>query len=673
MTKRISPNPIVEVLFAALLVAMLVAHAWTWTQREQGAQRLAFGQERLTPPLLFSDPDSYTWLTLAKATVVSGVWRQNWTDSDNPPDGRPTHWNSLLVWLLVAAGWLRQLVTREPLVDAIDFAAWAVNPFLQIATCAVLYVSLRKVLGAVATWITLVLIVLLPSMAFNFAPGRPDHQSLAILAMAGTWAPLIRLCFEGASSAGTVAGVKGKSRWHGASWVVCSAVSGAFGLWFGASVQVTVFALVGEGIVLAILLWPTERTASIPMRPDALCLLWGAVGFGVTCLLYLVQYAPNDLGMQLEVIHPFYGLSWLGSAGLMAVLLRWGMGCPVFTKQTLGLLIASLSLALVLPLAFWFGSSSWHVLHDPLVRRFQTSTFEGRTFVAMSGEGWYIALLTEFGVLFLMPLLAVLVLRRAFKLPSGVWAAAFSAQAVALGYGIFFLSQIRWINHFTFSLVVSAALVWVAVSRGLEGVEKRVFQGIWIGIIGLALLAGAAAITSDAVAAAKVDLFATRPLRSAIPVKKMVQLLRERHPEGELRVIIDPGYGPATYHFGKVRSLGSLFWQNAGGLRDHMAFLMDETPDAEVARRIARERQLDYVLFNPTPVIRDFHQYVGLGADGFRGERRFFMDRLKDGFGLPEWIERDWALDFESAGISQEWMEDPTARMFIYRIAKDKL
>lgn len=615
---------------------------------------------------VFSDPDVYTWLTYAKQMVATGEWRINFTHGDNPPQGRETHWNSLLTWLLVAGGWLRALFTGESMAAALENAAFWVNAFLFFVACSLYYVVMRRLTGPLLTWVGLFLMATMAPIAWTFHPGRPDHQTLYYIAALGTIGGLLRggLGWVWAPGSADAKWRLPKSQEAG-RWFFVSAIFGAAGLWFGASVQITVLGFAGLSVLVLVVFTERDEYHAPGVQYEAnLWSRWGFVGALATCAFFLLQYFPLDMRMRLESIHPFHALSWAGGGWAMALLCRARIepGFRLFRSPWFAL---SILLLLVWPVAMRFGPSEWHILRDEVVVRFQTRTMEGMPLPMAYGKEWMRTLFDDVGVMPLL-LLFVPIIARSVNVSRPLWTSLMFLWVAATGYFVMTYWQGRWIMHWALVSTILAPVLLAAVPLVTSGWRKGLALGVlWITVLGTIGWTGWRLGNELMLQTFKNALIPS--FTESIYIKRLGGLLRAREGGRELHVIMEPTSAPALFYFHGIKSVGSLFWQNAEGLRDHRDLLV--AIDRNQALEIVRRRRIDYVIVWENTVSSTFPLYLKYGESLLQAHGDFLVYSLVDGGPyLPDWLEQDYDLNFRSGDSFAVPLPNPVPQMRIYRV-----
>src|ERR1039457_6166868 len=102
--------------------------------------------------------------------LETGQWRIRYTYVDNVPYGREVHWSQSVSWMLVAFGYVRHLLTGEPMYDAIEGASIWVNPFLLVVFAIGFSWLISRRMGVVAGAIFMLTFVTLPDIDWAFYP-----------------------------------------------------------------------------------------------------------------------------------------------------------------------------------------------------------------------------------------------------------------------------------------------------------------------------------------------------------------------------------------------------------------------------------------------------------------------------------------------------------------------
>ncbi len=618
---------------------------------------------------VYLEHDSYTWLTYAKEMLQTGAWRINYTFSDNPPFGREAHWSSLLCWILVAAGWLRRMATGEPIFTALENAAFFINLSQLLLAMVVWYALMRKLLGRGFTLVGLFLLALLPSIAWAFHPGRPDHQTLHFLAALGSVGLLI--CgglgwTRSTMNSGQDSFLEVPEKKRALACFRLAGVMGALGIWVGATVQLTVLFFAGCSVVGLIFFVSQKEIEEAGKRGlsymSEVWWIWGKWGAAFTILFYLLQYFPFDMRMRLETIHPLYAVSWAGAGWLLMRCCQWRISGSRWLLRDWRLWLA-LGAFLAWPVASQFGPSEWHILRDQLVVRFQTHTTEGRSFPLLMGRDWLSAGFQEVGLLPLF-LLAMPLFAGNSKYNRHEWMVLFFVWITGTGYFILAYWQVRWLSFAGLAFVILIPVFLKSLSRLYRGMELYVAWAVF----GLVLVAsGGLFLWNSQLALSRTvrDIMLHPTIPDMISTKRLARSLRAGMPDEEIRVIADPGAAPALYYFNGIKSVGSLFWQNSGGLRDTRDFFI-ATNDYE-AEVIATARGVSYILVGSKSDDVMFQLYLKYGKSFNQAQGDFLIVRLIDGVRTPAWAKEDFVLSAKVSAPFKMRIPGPVPRLSVYR------
>ena len=285
------------------LAGLALTHAWKTHQlliTASQTQRSGHGDATPFALLNFDDAlDGKTWVRLTTDWVESpGAWRLRYTMDDNAPNGREVRWSSGWSWWLAGLGALNHLFTGQPWPRAIENASiWAGLPWLLLGVVLFSWWIGRR-LGWGAAALAALALFGHPGVYEGFWPGNPDHHGVLVFAV---FASLLGVLLAGAGfwradgGDGLFPGKVSQAR----RAMIASALFGALGMWE----SVAAVALPLATVVLAALastMWFGRRLCveGFTFAPG-LWRLWGRVGAVASLFLYLVEYAPDRLGMHL--------------------------------------------------------------------------------------------------------------------------------------------------------------------------------------------------------------------------------------------------------------------------------------------------------------------------------------------------------------------------------------
>ncbi len=659
-------------------------HACRMTPQNVVGRGACAGLEKTQPPAMF-DPDSQVWINLTQRQVHDGTVRPHDFPYDNAPYGRERHWSSSFSWWMLLLAGVTHWMGGGPMDTAIpQSAAWA-NPVLFVLFLGALTPVLRKRLDAWSTGIFLVTLTALWGVEWDFSYGRPDHHGLHLMAFLGLvlgallgglgWTRVGPASPEEAETFLVRLGTWRQAR----RWFTASGVCGGLGLWIGSTQQVVCIAVLGIGALVAVLLFGErgQQANGVRFAPE-LWLRWSRAGALTSLAFYVIEYFPSHLGMRLEVNHPLIALGWLGAGELLttAMLARtdWPnvrrRGREIVLRGVLALLAASL-----FPLAIVCGPKAWFCATDLTILRATKVISEGRPWIDPPSvakaihEFWnYTGLLT-----LALPLAALVLLRHRRQLPAWRQAGVLVGVVLVTAFLGWTLLQNRWMGFLETSLAMLALVVAPCVP-----LPRRLAAGPG-GAMALPLVLLALTVPGWAgYGLLQMRTFAEDPRVHAratlgdMMVGKEVawnlKLAADTRTEKTrpARVMAAPGPSPVLHYYGGVDTVASFYWENLAGCHAAIDFYSDEGND-DTARRIARERGVDFVVVTATPAFVLELQWLHLGRVDVKAVRRTLAFRLAnptEGSVVPDWLEAVPLLDAPMASAQG-------AR--IYRVVKERL
>lgn len=163
----------------------------------------------------------------------------------------------------------------------------------------------------------------------------------------------------------------------------------------------------------------------------------------------------------------------------------------------------------------------------------------------------------------------------------------------AAGFFVFSIYQRRWIAYESLTLAILAAVALAATARISNGMIRNCLAttGLLVCLLPIACFGWDATVT-------RLDEANVRRPTSAVAyttwVKRMARILRNAKPNEQINVLCPPDFAPDIHYFGDLRSVASLFWQNAEGLRFYCDFF--SATDSHSALQMARSRSIDFVI-----------------------------------------------------------------------------
>jgi hypothetical protein len=546
--------------------------------------------------------DAQMWVRYAIAADASGQARVRYTRDDNAPAGREVHWASPLIWILRAAGnltdieqavrWLNGLLL---LVLIVLFSSWA-----------------GRWAGAGAGVLVAAAMIGHNRFYASFAPANIDHHGLLTACVLGLNLGLI---FMGAgwwkpNLGGAFATLLPSDTNRARRAAVASALCGAAGVWISAASMLPAIAIAGiAGLIVT--LWGGETAQRDGARFEpGVWQLWGRVGAVASVVFYLVEYAPSHLGLRLEVNHPLHALAWWGGAEIVALVGLWKLdrSRPVRRRIAWRLILPVLAV-LAVPFVIFKGGERVFLLGDPFIADLRHFVLEGKSLPSVARTfGLGVVAYHLASCLLLIPAIAIGWRAR------GEGATLFGvATVVALAFIGLGFWEIRW-------WFVGSATQIVLLLVIIAGVRAR-----WSWVLAVCALVflpatfQRIAATRNTVRGGVVDQRdALQPL-----YRDIAATLRRTQPAGDLTLLASPNASMGIGYYGNFKTIGTLFWENAPGLKAAAALFSARTDDEAAA--MVRARGITHVaMVTSASFLTEYFQLLHPGAD---------VDGLKSTFG----------------------------------------
>lgn len=589
--------------------------------------------------------DGKWWVIHTENMLRHGGLRVRHSPHDNAPEGREVHWSSGLMWFLAVVAGVMHWWTGQPVLDAVATAAFYSGPLLLVLLSGAYGLIVKLRYGWAVATLGLLLFATTPPVFEFFRAGTCDHHGLV------AWFGMVSVFCFAAAGAGFVSPPRSKRSspnrrqgdlschapaWTSARpWVVASGVAGGAGLWVSAATQIPVLA--GLTIAGFIAAWFGRRSGD-PVAVPRFWRTWGLAGGLTSLFFYLVEYFPGHLGWRLEVNHPLYALAWFGGALTVGRLVSAMTGGSLVRAGWADRAQAVLCLALALLPAFfirldpdrffWVADRFLLALHNEHIGEFQP-------FIeAIQGEAMGIILTLSLMLpLFCLVALCLLLGRGGV---TRAWVAPLLAGLIPtllmLGLG---LVQSRW-------MVIGLGLcsVFATILLACLQASWSAWPRWWRPVLGGALLL--ALLPLPVFTALKIRLELARPgdipkdLLPNVIARDVCQRILRADPARKPVILSGPTTSTDIAFYGGIPVLGTLYWENAPGLK--AAARIFSAPDADVALRELTDRGVTHILlFSWDEFSADYAGLWGL-ADGSVDEKNLFAARLLDGSEMPQWI-----------------------------------
>lgn len=599
----------------------------------QGLRGAAEAGTPLRQVLPARNADAQMWVRHVLAGIESGESRVRFTSLDNAPVGREVHWSSGFGWLLRGAALLQESLGGSaaggPALERV--LLWFNAPLFFVMIVVWSGWTARRA----GTWAgVLMACALVGHQRFQepFAATDVDHHGLvnaAILGLVlgaafmgfGWWRP------AAARDSSLLPGTSRRAR----RAALVSALSGAAALWLNAASALPAIALVGVG-GLAAACWRGRKAQAAGLRFDPdVWRFWGRTGAIASAACYVVEYAPTHLGWRLEVNHPLYAVAWWGGAELVALLAAaWTAGGP-HTGRTrpdwrrLSLALGAIAAPLV---AIVMSGTATFLPGDPFVAELRHFVAESRSLPSMATRYGISAVGYDLlGALIVIPAAWLLWRRRDDpRLVLG---------ALTVTTGLFLIlafSVVRW--WVVASALQITLLIWL-VSAVSESRRRRLAVSLAVAAL-LFVFPAMTRVGRDHGANKRKSADAGDLLQPLY--RDLAATLRVTQPEGAIILLSSPNASAGISYFGRFQSIGTLYWENAPGLRAAAGMLCAES-DEEARRMIGTRRVSHLVMLSAATFVEEY--FALLHPSRPRDEaKRTFGFRLADKLdAVPRWLQ----------------------------------
>jgi hypothetical protein len=565
---------------------------------------------------------SYHWIVQTQQMFSAREWRVRHVDYDNAPFGRAVESPSPYRWWLGLVAWGDHMVSGRPLGLSVERAALFADPLLHILLLAAGTVFVAWHAGRFAAALFSAAFAALYPFAAWFVPGAPDDGGLALAGVVCSLLPLL-------AGVRALESVGGATAVRSRRWFFCAGVMGGFGLWFSAASQVPVIVGVALGGLLAV--WAEwGRAPELPVEPPATppWRAWAVGGATTVLAACLIDYFPDYLGTwQLQVIHPLYGLAWLGLGALVAQAAAWGQRGKLSVSWG-GIVVSVLAVAAVtaLPVVMWKTKNEGFLARS--VSSYRLMKLPGGP-VDKNLWGWMLRSgITRELWITALPLLLVLpagwmIFRRSISpRRRAVVAIALGPVLVATGFAGWHLSG--W------SLLDGAVVVLlVACVGGSEATPGwRTGRWAWSGSLAAVVGLGLAQVLGSGPMDVKGGL--SMPELTGLIERDLARWLAKHAGPGGALVLAPPNQTTTLYYYGGLRGLGTPVRENQDGVWAAIRMLSASTPDE--AKELIDRRGVTHIVIPSWDPFLDEYARIGMGQ--LEGT---FLSRLHF-WRLPPWL-----------------------------------
>ncbi len=525
--------------------------------------------------------DSYHWITQTQQMLATGEWRLRHVDYDNAPFGRPVHFASPYRWWLGAIAWIDHQLTGRPLGLSVERAALLADPLLHALLLIIATIVIARVFGSPAAAALAVGLAGLFPLAGGFLPGVPDDHTLVVVCAIASVLPLV---------IGLRYAALGDARASRRAFFV-GGVAGGFGLWVSVSGHWPILVGTIAGALFAA--WvsrPSSQnpTALLPIPPWRAWAIGGALS---VLAAHLIEYFPHHLGSwRLEIIHPLFGLAWLGAGELLVRLVRW-IQQRRFDTSPRDLAIVALAVLAVasVPLVPLLKSGTEYPAADPLVSRL-TNLLDGAfaenfaTWLTREGLSTPATALLASVLLFFAG--TALTLARStdlrFRLPL-----AFAIGPISLAFAFSF-ARLWWWNIFGATLLALLAVVTAALHAAAKPVRRLSWWTALLVALGLSLAPLLPRRVQD-----QNHVLTLMEVEGLIE-RDLAHWLAQRRPPDEIVVLAPPAVTTTLSFYGGFRGLATFRWENKDGMAAAGRIVSAYSPDEALA--LVEQRGVTHII-----------------------------------------------------------------------------
>jgi hypothetical protein len=359
--------------------------------------------------------------------------------------------------------------------------------------------------------------------------------------------------------------------------------------------------------------------------------LWGRVGAGASFAFYLVEYFPNHLGFRLEPNHPFYSLAWLGAGELIAQGgARWlGPREKRWAKRSY-LLWPVLAMCVV-PATLFIGGVKVFAVFDPFLatlHRNYINEFMPVWRGIRSVGTWSLYQTFVVGSLPLLAAIATLRYRRHDNVILVWFVGLVTVALTAMAWG-----QRRWLVNATGA---SMLLLFVVLAIWTARLRPAMRWAVALGALGIFYVPSAILryrVFSTVVATGRI----TRTDAANVLSRDIAAALRESQPQDGIVLLSGPRSSVAIGYYGRIKTLGTFYWENSEGLKATAKILSAGT-EAEAAALVRVYGVTHLAIVSEDNFIRQYYWLLHPRATD-EELRQCFGNRLMLDKAVPPWLE----------------------------------
>lgn len=575
----------------------------------------AGGLRRLIAPEHHNE--TYGWIRQTQRAFATGEWRARTIDWENAPYGRANADALPYRAWLAGVAWLDHAATGRPLALATERAARFADPLLHVLLLVGAAVFAARHFGGIAAALLALGLATAFPFAGNFLAGVADDYGLSL--GCALWSGLFLLA--GILSRPTTPMPRTPR------WFVLAGLAGGLGLWVNPSMQAPLLGGIALGGFAAAAL---RRSAGSPGVAPLPWRSWALASAGMSFAGWLVENAPERLGLALDGNGPLLALALLGAGEWLARLDRRAVepGAAWTRRDGISLGAATLAVA-ALPVALWWSGATAGSGADPAGERLSLIL----ELSAPSFGAWLVQRgFSTPAVVTLLPLLVLAPAAWALRVTSAP--AKRAALAVAVSSTVP-LVALAW-GHLRDWALVDVAVLFVVVALAADEAARRTVRAGWPVLLAALLLPGALILRPRTTPPARESL-SEAELIGTVERDLAHWLARRSAGDGPRAIVLAPPDLSAALGFhGDLRGLGSLSPQNRDGVLAAVRIVSATTEDEALA--LLRKRGVRFVAL-PTwdPFLEDYLRIGRRSATNAGAADHAFLADLQR-WTLPPWL-----------------------------------
>ncbi len=577
--------------------------------------------------------DAEVWVRHSISLLEGNSLRLRYTTIDNAPYGREVHWNSAWAWTIAGSGWIYHQFTGVPLGNAVERATIWLAPVTLFVLVAILSAWVTARVGAIAGVVVVAALICNDRFFEGFFPSYVDHHGLLTVSV---FAMILGAVLMGGgwweAKKDTPFTLLPTSPQNARSAAAFSGFAGACGLWVSAASVIPAIAFTGIAGIATIVVQGRRAIPQGTSFDGGAWRTWGRVGAAFSLFFYLLEYFPQYMGFRLEPNHPFHAMAWLGGGELIAQFgerwlapkdRRWAA-----PKQLLWPL-AAISLA---PITVLIGGVKvFAPVLDPFMSRLHNDYIVEflplwKTLRAFTGKMMFQVLIVD-SVALIAAIATITYRRRETPLVLSF------ATAIAAFLTVMAWMQSRWLLNAAGAQACLTVVVLACWTISYRPLIRWIAAIALIGVVFLPsgvnrYLNSKAEVTSLRVSNADANAAVARDIARA---------LRATQPKGDIVMLASPNASTQIGYYGRFKTLGTLYWENAAGLKA-AASILGAPSETEAADLIRKHGVTHIALILQENFIAEYYKLLHPKATDDEIKRCFGYRLLGDKV-VPQWLQ----------------------------------